>query len=75
MTKLLQKQPIKIHCPHCNLETSDVWICEINSVIGIRYAYICSTCEKLLGISLQKEKLVIGFQRNRNILTNLNPDC
>jgi DNA-directed RNA polymerase subunit RPC12/RpoP len=74
MTKLLQKEQIKIHCPYCNLETSDVWICEIDSIIGIRYAYICISCEKLLCISLQKEKLIVGSHIKGNILTNLNPD-
>jgi DNA-directed RNA polymerase subunit RPC12/RpoP len=53
MTKILQKETIKINCPHCKLERTDVWICEINSVIGQRFAYICGNCEKLLGISKQ----------------------
>jgi DNA-directed RNA polymerase subunit RPC12/RpoP len=51
MTKILQKETIKINCPHCKLEISEAWICEMNSVIGLRFAYICSNCEKLLGIS------------------------
>ena len=51
MTKILQKEQIKLNCPYCNLEMTDVWICEINSVIGVRFAYICGKCEKLLGIS------------------------
>jgi hypothetical protein len=74
MTKLLQKEPIKIHCPHCSRDINDVWICKINSIIGTRYAYICSICEKLLGISLQKEKLITNSQRTENILNNLNPE-
>ncbi len=56
MTKMLQKEPIKVKCPHCMQVIQDAWICEMNSVIGIRYAYICSNCEKLLGISSQKNK-------------------
>ena len=74
MTKLLQKELININCPHCNRETSDVWICQIDSVIGIRYADICSNCEKLLGISLQKEKLVMSAVRKANNLVNLHPE-
>jgi len=48
MTKILQKESVKINCPNCKLKISEAWICEINSVIGLRYAYICSNCEKLL---------------------------
>ena len=51
MTKILQKEQIRLNCQHCNLEMTDVWICEIKSVIGVRFAYICGNCEKLLGIS------------------------
>jgi hypothetical protein len=58
MTKMLQKKPIKIKCPHCNQETQDAWICEMDSVIGLRYAFICTNCEKLLGISSQKDNLL-----------------
>lgn len=56
MTKLLQKEQIKLKCPHCMQEIQDAWICEMDSVIGLRYAYICSNCEKLLGISSQKNE-------------------
>jgi len=51
MTKILQKEPIKLNCPQCKLETKDIWICRMDSVIGMRYAYLCGNCEKLMGIS------------------------
>ena len=51
MTKILQKEPVKINCPQCKLETKDIWICQMDSIIGKRYAYLCGNCEKLLGIS------------------------
>jgi hypothetical protein len=51
MTKILQKEPVKINCPQCKLETKDIWICQMDSVIGMRYAYLCCNCEKLMGIS------------------------
>jgi len=54
LTKLLQKENIKINCPHCKQEISDAWICKMESIIGIRYAYLCSNCQKLIGISSQK---------------------
>jgi hypothetical protein len=55
MTKMLQKKSIKLKCPHCKREIHEAWICEMDSVIGLRYAYICSSCEKLLAISSSKE--------------------
>jgi DNA-directed RNA polymerase subunit RPC12/RpoP len=59
MTKILQKETIKFKCPHCKND-SEAWICEMNSVIGLRFAYICSNCEKLLGIS--KSPIAIPLQ-------------
>ncbi len=54
MTKLLEKEEVKIKCPHCTKEVSNVWICKMDSVIGIRYAFLCGGCQKLLKISEQK---------------------
>ncbi|NWG28591.1 MAG: hypothetical protein HXY48_08665 [Ignavibacteriaceae bacterium] len=51
ITKILHKESLKINCPQCKLETKDIWICQMDSVIGKRYAYLCGNCEKLLGIS------------------------
>ncbi len=71
MTKMLQKKPIKIKCPHCMQEIQDAWICELDSVIGLRYAYICSNCEKLLGISSQKDSPIFISSRDREMKNNL----
>jgi DNA-directed RNA polymerase subunit RPC12/RpoP len=71
MTKMLQKKPIKIKCPHCMQETQHAWICEMDSVIGLRYAYICSNCEKLLGISSQKDSPLFTSSREREMKNNL----
>ena len=70
MTKLLQKETIKFKCPHCKHEMSEAWICEMDSVIGLRFAYICSNCEKLLAIS--KKPVFIPYQLNqiRNFTKN-----
>jgi len=62
MTKILQKETVRVNCPNCKLEISEAWICEMNSVIGLRFAYICSNCEKLLGIS--KSPISITNQGN-----------
>jgi len=70
MTKILQKEPLKLNCPHCKLEMTDVWICEINSVIGRRFAYICSSCEKLLGISKEPISMFHQFNDSRYFKQN-----
>lgn len=54
MTKLLEKENVKIKCPHCGKEVDNVWICKMDSVIGVRYAFLCGRCQKLLKISDQK---------------------
>ena len=58
MTKLLQKINFKSVCPSCGKAINDAWICELDSVIGKRYAYLCTNCEKLLGISIDKKTLL-----------------
>jgi uncharacterized protein YlaI len=67
MTKLLQKEPLRTVCPHCEQGINDVWICELESVIGLRYAYLCSNCEKLLGISTDKNSLLPISTKERGI--------
>jgi hypothetical protein len=71
MTKMLQKKPIKTECPHCKQEIQDAWICEMDSVIGLRYAYICSNCEKLLGISSHKDRPVFISSQGRDMKNHL----
>jgi transcription elongation factor Elf1 len=61
MTKLLEKALINLNCPNCNKEISDAWICKLESIIGTRYAYICSNCQKLIRISTKK---ISGYQTN-----------
>lgn len=70
MTKLLQKETIKFQCPHCKSSISETWICEMNSVIGLRFAYICSNCEKLLGISKSPFTLPPQYLERRNFPQN-----
>ncbi|MBK9097255.1 MAG: hypothetical protein IPM14_03865 [bacterium] len=65
MTKVLQKETIKIKCPHCKQESTDAWICQMNTVLGVRYAYLCSNCQKFLGIS--KNLLATNSQINGQI--------
>jgi DNA-directed RNA polymerase subunit RPC12/RpoP len=49
MTKQIQKEEIKIRCSHCNTVVDSVWLCKVESVIGLRYIYICSNCKTNLG--------------------------
>ncbi|MGB5849431.1 MAG: hypothetical protein WBH40_13140 [Ignavibacteriaceae bacterium] len=55
MTKLLEKEEVKLSCPHCKEKIDSAWVCKIDSFIGIRYAYLCDNCQKLLGISQNKD--------------------
>lgn len=69
MTKQLQKETIKLKCPYCNQIIREAWICRMDSVIGVRYALICSSCEKLLEISDNSE---FSFYNRDSIKTNLH---
>ena len=71
MTKLLRKVTRKTTCPHCKNTINDVWICELESVIGIRYVSLCTFCEKLLGISIDKETLFPISPKDKGISNNL----
>lgn len=71
MTKLLKKESFKTLCPHCGQKINDVWICELESIIGTRYAYLCSNCEKLLGLSNAKQSLFSMFRNDRGIKPDL----
>jgi hypothetical protein len=39
-----------LHGDHCNKECENVWICKLVSIIGTRYALLCTCCQKLIGI-------------------------
>ncbi len=71
MTKILQKESLNIRCPHCKKEIKDAWLCQIESVIGMRYAHMCSNCQKLLGISLQKESSVLFSPKGEKLKTQI----
>ena len=51
MTKEIEHIEIKAICPICNKSINELWIAKLDSVIGIRYAYICSECKKILKLS------------------------
>ena len=50
MEKILEKNSVKTYCVHCEKEFEEVWICEMDSIMGTRYALLCTGCQKLIGI-------------------------
>ena len=49
MTKQIQKVETKIYCSHCKTTIESVWLCKVESIIGLRYICICSNCKTNLG--------------------------
>jgi len=49
MTKQIQKQEIKVFCTKCKTVVESVWVCKVESIIGLRYIYFCSNCKSNLG--------------------------
>ncbi|HRP94138.1 MAG TPA: hypothetical protein PLH53_14700, partial [Ignavibacteriaceae bacterium] len=54
MTKEIEHIEFKTTCPICNKAISELWVAKLDSVIGVRYAYICSECKNLLKLSKDK---------------------
>lgn len=54
MTKEIEQIEIKTICPICNKTISELWVAKLDSVIGIRYAYICINCKNLIKITKEK---------------------
>jgi hypothetical protein len=61
MKKEIRKEKVNAVCPHCLKEISIVWVCKVESVIGMRYVFFCGECQKNLGISHEK-----GFASRMN---------
>ena len=54
MTKEIEQIEIKTICPICNKTISELWVAKLDSVIGVRYAYICIDCKNLIKITKKK---------------------
>ena len=58
----LMNQPITVNdsdsrdpvCPYCEQEIHSVSVRKMESMLGVRYLYYCSNCQKTLGISHRK---------------------
>lgn len=60
MTKSIEKIKIKLKCPGCGKECDIAWKARLDSIIGIRYAYFCTECNKLISITHDKESLELN---------------
>lgn len=69
MTKDFEQIHVSTNCPICKRNISEVWRAKLDSVIGLRYAYICCECENLLKISKDK---ISEFPQNTTSLFNKN---
>jgi len=54
MTKEIEQIEINLTCPICNKTISELWVAKLDSVIGVRYAYICINCKNLIKITKEK---------------------
>lgn len=60
MTKSIEQIKIKLKCPGCGKQISIVWKAKLESVIGVRFAYICIECNKLISITHNEESLELN---------------
>lgn len=54
MTKEIEQIEIKSTCPICKKAISELLVAKLDSVIGVRYAYICMSCKNLIKITKEK---------------------
>lgn len=54
MQKEIEQIKVNLVCPLCQKRISEMWIATLDSIIGIRYAYICGECKNLIRLSKEK---------------------
>jgi DNA-directed RNA polymerase subunit RPC12/RpoP len=54
MVKEIWKENVNLICPHCSRSIENVWICEHQTGLEKHFIYFCSECEKLIGISHER---------------------
>lgn len=64
MEKIIEKEIIHAYCNNCSKEINLVWVCKLNSIIGLRYIYFCGECQKPLGIFHEKKTSLINLNMN-----------
>lgn len=70
MEKILRKEEVRIYCEHCKKEVENVWVCKMDSIIGTRYALLCTDCQKLIGIYSSFNLLKKLISKTLLIITN-----
>jgi hypothetical protein len=70
MTKQLTEAKVQIRCINCLQKIESVLICEMDSIIGKRYAFFCSQCQKFIGISASRDKYSPISQQGSNTVYN-----
>ncbi len=68
MEKILKRLKVKAYCKNCKREFENVWICKMESIIGTRYAMLCTSCQKLMGIYSSID--YNNFVKTQNIISN-----
>ena len=64
MTKEIEQIEINMVCPFCNKTISELWVAKLDSVIGVRYAYICMDCKNLIKITKEKYLETISLKQS-----------
>ena len=41
-------------CPHCGKEIQEIAARRVESTLGVRFLYYCTSCRKVLGVSHRK---------------------
>jgi hypothetical protein len=54
MTKELVEEPLEITCRNCGKKIKKVWVCKLEIPKITRYVFICTNCQRCLGVSDNK---------------------
>jgi len=54
MQKEIEQIKVNLVCPLCQKRISEMWIATLDSIIGLRYAYICGEYKNLIRLSKEK---------------------
>jgi hypothetical protein len=52
--ELEEKTHVDPLCPSCATVLKTIWYKELRGLLGKRYVYFCSHCQKVLGVSHRK---------------------
>jgi hypothetical protein len=49
-----EREDLSPLCPYCKAEIKFVWFRQLESFLGKRYIYFCTSCRAVLGVSHRK---------------------